>query len=47
VVGLKNVVAAIERYQTYYQGELWKPSKLLLQLAAEGKSFKDYDATKK
>ncbi len=45
-VGLKNVVAAIERFQKGYQGQLWQPSKLLLKLAAEGKSFQDYDAKK-
>ena len=45
-VGLKNVVAAIERFQKGYHGELWQPSKLLLKLAAEGKSFQDYDARK-
>ena len=45
-VGLKNVVAAIERFQKGYEGKLWEPSKLLLQLAAEGKSFQDYDAAK-
>ncbi len=46
-VGLKNVVAAMEHFQKGYEGTQWQPSKLLLKLAAEGKSFQDYDAAKK
>lgn len=45
-IGLKNVVAAMERFRKGYQGGLWQPSRLLLELAAEGKNFQDYDARK-
>jgi len=38
-VGLPNVLAAIERYAKGYQGNTWKPSPLLVKLAAEGKTF--------
>ena len=38
-VGLKNVLAAIQRFQGGYQGETWSPSELLVKLAAEGKTF--------
>ena len=38
-VGLKNVVAAIERFQKGYQGKTWHLSPLLAKLAAEGKTF--------
>ena len=38
-VGLKNVLAAIQRFQKGYQGKTWSPSELLLKLAAEGKTF--------
>jgi 3-hydroxyacyl-CoA dehydrogenase len=38
-VGLKNVVAAIERFQKGYEGRSWQLSPLLGKLAAEGKTF--------
>ena len=38
-VGLKNVVAAIERYRNGYHGECWRAAPLLARLAAENKSF--------
>jgi 3-hydroxyacyl-CoA dehydrogenase len=46
-VGLDKVVAAIRRFQKGYQGEVWKLAPLLEKLAAEGKTFSDYDAGKK
>jgi 3-hydroxyacyl-CoA dehydrogenase len=38
-VGLKNVLAAIERYRNGYHGECWQAAPLLARLAAENKSF--------
>ncbi len=38
-VGLANVLAAIERFQRGYMGEVWKPAPLLVKLAKEGKKF--------
>jgi len=38
-VGLANVLAAIERFRKGYQGGTWKPSPLLVKLAAAGKTF--------
>ncbi len=46
-VGLDKVVAAIKRFQQGYQGGVWKIAPLLERLAAEGKTFADYDAGKK
>lgn len=46
-VGLDKVVAAIKRFQQGYQGEVWKLAPLLEKLAAQGKTFSDYDAGKK
>jgi len=46
-VGLDKVVAAIKRFQKGYQGDVWKIAPLLEKLAAEGKTFSDYDAGKK
>ncbi len=46
-VGLDKVVAAIKRFQQGYQGGVWKIAPLLEKLAAEGKTFADYDAGKK
>ena len=45
-VGLDKVVAAIKGFQKGYQGGVWKLSPLLEKLAAEGKTFTDYDARK-
>ena len=45
-VGLDKVVAAIKGFQKGYQGGVWKLSPLLEKLAAEGKTFADYDAKK-
>ena len=38
-MGLKNVVAAIEKYRKGYRGECWRVAPLLAKLAAEGKTF--------
>jgi 3-hydroxyacyl-CoA dehydrogenase len=38
-VGLKNVVAAIEKYRSGYHGGCWQVAPLLVRLAAENKSF--------
>jgi len=38
-VGLDKVLAAIERFQQGYKGEVWKPAPLLVKLAKEGKRF--------
>ncbi|HTO50212.1 MAG TPA: 3-hydroxyacyl-CoA dehydrogenase NAD-binding domain-containing protein [Burkholderiales bacterium] len=38
-VGLKNVVAAMERYAKGRNGQFWKPAALLARLAADGKTF--------
>ncbi|MDA0225325.1 MAG: 3-hydroxyacyl-CoA dehydrogenase NAD-binding domain-containing protein, partial [Proteobacteria bacterium] len=46
-VGLAKVAEAITRFQDGYEGGVWKLSPLLKRLAAEGKSFSDYDAEKK
>jgi 3-hydroxyacyl-CoA dehydrogenase len=46
-VGLDKVVAAIKRFQKGYQGDVWKLAPLLEKLAAQGKTFSDYDAGKK
>ena len=46
-VGLPKVLESIKRFQSGYQGSVWKPAPLLERLAKEGKSFSDYDAQKK
>jgi 3-hydroxyacyl-CoA dehydrogenase len=46
-VGLDKVVAAIKRFQQGYQGGVWKLAPLLEKLAAEGKTFSEYDAGRK
>jgi 3-hydroxyacyl-CoA dehydrogenase len=38
-VGLPKVLAAIEKFQHGYMGEVWKPAPLLVKLAKEGKKF--------
>jgi 3-hydroxyacyl-CoA dehydrogenase len=38
-VGLKNVVAAMEKYRKGYHGECWEVAPLLAGLATEGKTF--------
>ena len=38
-VGLKNVLATMERFGKGYQGDAWKPAPLLSRLAAEGETF--------
>jgi len=38
-VGLPKVLAAIERFQEGYMGEVWKPAPLLAKLAKEGRRF--------
>ena len=45
-IGLDKVVAAIKGFQNGYQGGVWKLSPLLEKLAAEGKTFADFDAKK-
>jgi 3-hydroxyacyl-CoA dehydrogenase len=40
-VGLKNVLAAIEKFQKGYQGKQWKPAPLLVRLAKEGRRFNE------
>ena len=45
-IGLDKVVAAIKGFQKGYQGGVWKLSPLLEKLAAEGKTFADFDAKK-
>ena len=40
-VGLKNVLAAIEKFQKGYQGKQWEPAPLLVKLAKEGRKFND------
>jgi 3-hydroxyacyl-CoA dehydrogenase len=44
-VGLKNVLAKIEEFEKRH-GELWAPAPLLKKLAAEGKTFGDFDKAK-
>jgi 3-hydroxyacyl-CoA dehydrogenase len=39
MVGLPNVLAAIEKYARGRHGEAWTPAPLLVRLAAEGKGF--------
>jgi 3-hydroxyacyl-CoA dehydrogenase len=38
-VGLPRVLAAIEKFQQGYMGEVWKPAPLLVKLAKEGRKF--------
>jgi 3-hydroxyacyl-CoA dehydrogenase len=38
-LGLKNVLASIEKFQAGYQGAVWKPAPLLVKLAKEGRKF--------
>jgi 3-hydroxyacyl-CoA dehydrogenase len=38
-VGLKNVIAAMEKYRKGYRGECWEIAPLLAQLAGEAKTF--------
>ncbi len=38
-VGLKNVVAAMQKYSNGYHGECWQAAPLLAKLAAEDKTF--------
>jgi len=40
-VGLKNVLNSIQRFQSGYQGSVWKPAPLLVKLANEGRKFND------
>jgi 3-hydroxyacyl-CoA dehydrogenase len=40
-VGLKNVLNSIQKFQTGYQGEVWKPAPLLVKLAKEGRKFNE------
>jgi 3-hydroxyacyl-CoA dehydrogenase len=38
-VGLKNVLNSIQKFQSGYMGEVWKPAPLLVKLANEGRKF--------
>ena len=38
-VGLYNVLAAMRRYATGYEGKAWEPARLLVELAESGKTF--------
>jgi 3-hydroxyacyl-CoA dehydrogenase len=38
-VGLKKVLNSIQKFQSGYRGEVWKPAPLLVRLANEGKTF--------
>ena len=40
-VGLENVLNSIQRFQSGYQGDVWKPAPLLVKLANEGRKFND------
>jgi 3-hydroxyacyl-CoA dehydrogenase len=40
-VGLKNVLNSIQKFQSGYQGAVWKPAPLLVKLAKEGRKFND------
>jgi 3-hydroxyacyl-CoA dehydrogenase len=44
-VGLKNVYERVSEFHRSH-GELWEPAPLLKQLAAEGKTFADFDKQK-
>ena len=44
-VGLKKVYERVSDFQRAH-GELWEPAPLLKQLAAEGKTFADFDRQK-
>jgi 3-hydroxyacyl-CoA dehydrogenase len=45
-VGLPKVLARIEEFGKKHGSDLWAPAPLLKKLAAEGKSFKDFDKEK-
>ena len=45
-VGLKTVVAAMEKYRARYGDLYWKPAPLLAKLAAEGKTFAEWSANR-
>jgi 3-hydroxyacyl-CoA dehydrogenase len=38
-IGLKNVLNSIQKFQSGYKGEVWKPAPLLVKLANEGRKF--------
>ena len=40
-VGLENVLNSIQRFQSGYQGAVWKPAPLLVKLANEARRFND------
>ncbi len=40
-VGLKNVLNSMQKFQSGYQGAVWKPAPLLVKLANEGRRFND------
>ena len=44
-VGLKKVYERVSEFERAH-GELWEPAPLLKQLAAEGKTFADFDKQK-
>lgn len=45
-LGLKTVLAGIEKYKRKYGDEFWTPSPLLLRLVNENKTFGSWDARK-
>jgi 3-hydroxyacyl-CoA dehydrogenase len=45
-VGLPKVLARIEEFEKQHGADLWKPAPLLKQLAADGRTFKDFDKRK-
>jgi 3-hydroxyacyl-CoA dehydrogenase len=42
-VGLKNVLARIQEFQTQHGPELWQPAPLLARLADSGQTFQNLD----
>ena len=45
-VGLDKVLAGIKEFEGRHGADLWAPAPLLEKLAAEGKSFEQYDRQK-
>jgi len=44
-IGLGKVVEGIEAFHQRFKDKTWRPSELLLALAADGKRLQDFDAT--
>ena len=45
-VGLKNVLAQIEKFEKQHGGDLWSPAPLLKRLAESGETFASFDKEK-